>query len=98
MAPYEVVKNNHSWVKEYNVIFVDQPVGTGLSWADPTSKDVYCKNMSEVANDFYSALDQLYNNPNGCFKKLGILGSHPLFIFGESYAGKYAPAIGQKIK
>ncbi len=37
-------------------------------------------------------------NPNGCFNKLGFTGANPLFVFGESYAGKYAPAIGQKIK
>jgi carboxypeptidase C (cathepsin A) len=29
---------------------------------------------------------------------LGFKGDHPLFIFGESYAGKYAPAIAEKIK
>jgi hypothetical protein len=53
----------------------------------------------EVAADFYYALDQLYNNANGCFnsKNLNILGGSPLFIFGESYAGKYVPAISKKI-
>lgn len=54
--------------------------------------------MDEVAADFYVALKELYQNPNGCFNKIGITGNHPLFVFGESYAGKYAPAIGQKIK
>jgi len=54
--------------------------------------------MDEVATDFYNALKELYNNPNGCFNKIGITGDHPLFVFGESYAGKYAPAIGLKIK
>lgn len=99
MAPYEVVKNNYTWVKEYNVIFVDQPVGTGLSYADPTfTAGAYCKNMTDVADDFYYALKELYMNPNGCFNKLGFTGANPLFVFGESYAGKYAPAIGQKIK
>ena len=98
MAPYEVVKNNYTWIKQYNVIFVDQPVGTGLSYADPAHPSPYCKNMNEVANDFYYALNELYNNPNGCFNKVGITGDHPFFVFGESYAGKYAPAIAQKIK
>jgi vitellogenic carboxypeptidase-like protein len=56
-------------------------------------------NILEVAADFYIALEQLYNNENGCFhsKNLNIPGSSPLFIFGESYAGKYVPAISKKI-
>lgn len=98
MAPYEIVKNNYTWIKDYNVIFVDQPVGTGLSYADPNYPDAYCKNMTDVANDFWSALGELYNNPKGCFNKVNITGNLPLFIFGESYAGKYAPAIALKIK
>lgn len=54
----------------------------------------------EVANDFYYALDQLYNNKEGgCFSPLllNIPASSPLIIFGESYAGKYVPAIAKKI-
>jgi len=54
--------------------------------------------MDDVANDFYAALSELYKNPRGCFSMIGITGDMPLFIFGESYAGKYAPAIGNKIK
>lgn len=69
-----------------------------MSYADPNNPDPYCKNMDDVANDFYNALTELYNNPKGCFSILGITGNHPLFIFGESYAGKYAPAIAYKIK
>ena len=45
LQPYEIVKNNYTWVQDYNVIFVDQPVGTGLSYADPTLGNVYCKSM-----------------------------------------------------
>ena len=100
MSPYEVVKNNHSWVKDYNVIFVDQPVGTGLSYADPhySNNTAYCKSMADVAQDFWLALNELYLTNNGCFKKLNISPSQDLFIFGESYAGKYAPAIAERIK
>ena len=52
-----------------------------------------------MANDFYYALDQLYNNKSGCFHSdhLNISAHSSLFIFGESYGGKYAPAIGKKI-
>jgi vitellogenic carboxypeptidase-like protein len=99
MAPYEVVKNNYTWVKEYNVIFVDSPVGTGLSYADPTySAGVYCKNINETSSDLFIALKELYLNPNGCFNKLGITGANALFVLGQSYGGKFAAGIGQKIK
>jgi vitellogenic carboxypeptidase-like protein len=96
---YEIVKNNYSWVKEYNVLFVDNPVGTGLSYADPTySPGAFCKNITAVADDFYFALRELYLNPSGCFKKLGIPGNNPFFVIGQSYGGKYAAGIAQKIK
>jgi vitellogenic carboxypeptidase-like protein len=81
-SPLTIVTNNHSWVKDYNILFVDQPVGTGLSYADPTFKDVYCKSMEEVATDFYFALQELYLKPQGCFNRLGVKPNHPLFIFG----------------
>lgn len=95
--PYDVVRNKYAWTNNYNILFVDQPVGTGLSYADPSFPNVYVTNMSQMADDFYAALKELYNNPNGCFQRINIRGDHPLFVFGESYAGKYAPAIGLKI-
>lgn len=73
-------------------------MGTGLSYADPDVANSYVKSMDDVANDFYAALKELYQNNNGCFKKLNISPSQDLIIFGESYAGKYVPAIGVKIK
>eukprot|EP00919_Chromeraceae_sp_WS-2016_P021431 GHVR01050592.1.p1 GENE.GHVR01050592.1~~GHVR01050592.1.p1 ORF type:complete len:146 (+),score=3.61 GHVR01050592.1:4873-5310(+) len=82
MAPYEIIKNNYTWMKDFNVLFVDQPVGTGLSYADPSQPNVYCTSMEEVANDFYYALKELYQNGNGCFNKMGILPSQNLIIFG----------------
>jgi vitellogenic carboxypeptidase-like protein len=37
----EVVVNKNSWNREYNLLFIDQPVGTGLSYADPDFKNVF---------------------------------------------------------
>lgn len=76
---------------------MDQPVGTGLSWADPNYPNSFVTSMDDVADDFYYALTELYTNQNGCFKKIGFSYDHPLFLFGESYAGKYAPAIANRI-
>lgn len=50
-----------------------------------------------MAEDFYEALINLYQDSNGCFKQLNILPSYDLFIIGESYAGKYVPAIAMRI-
>ena len=33
----KVVQNNYTWANNFNVLFVDQPVGTGLSYADTSS-------------------------------------------------------------
>jgi carboxypeptidase C (cathepsin A) len=35
---------------------MDQPVGTGLSYADPNYPKAYPKNMDEVSTDFFNAL------------------------------------------
>jgi vitellogenic carboxypeptidase-like protein len=94
LAPYEIVKNEHAWTKDYSIVFVDQPVGTGISYADETVKDVYCTSQKCVADDFYVALKELYTNPQGCFNQLNIKPDQKFVIFGESYGGKYAPAIG----
>ena len=100
----EIEANPYTWAKDYNLVFVDQPVGTGLSLAEKkehfvSSMDGNSSPSIEMANDFYYALDQLYNNKSGCFhsEHLGISPNSSLFLFGESYGGKYAPAIGKKI-
>ena len=43
--PFDIVRNQYAWTNEYNVLFVDQPVGTGLSYADPRVPDPYVHSM-----------------------------------------------------
>lgn len=60
-SAYEIVRNQHAWTNEYNILFVDQPVGTGLSYADTKVPDPYTHSMDDVADDFYTALQAMYN-------------------------------------
>ena len=45
----KIVQNNYTWANKYNLLFVDQPIGTGLSYADtqsgskPWAKSMDCK-------------------------------------------------------
>lgn len=79
------------------MMFIDQPVGAGLSQADMKLSDPFPHHIRNVTTDLYNALTQLYNNSNGCFKKLGIKDSSPFSIFGNGYAGKYVSAIAAEI-
>jgi len=81
-------KNEHSWNSKANLLYVDQPVGTGFSKAkDPTH---YARNEKMVAENFYKFLIKFY-------AKYQTLKGRPLYITGESYAGHYIPAIADFI-
>ncbi|KAL4472481.1 hypothetical protein ABPG74_018430 [Tetrahymena malaccensis] len=89
-------ENSFAWTNDYNVIYIDQPIGTGISHAQKKS-DIPI-DEDQIAQQFYFALNQLYHSENGCFKQIGINGKEtPLFIYGISYAGKYVPSIAQYI-
>ena len=77
-----------TWASKYNVIYIDQPVGTGFSFTD--SEEGHVKNETDVARDLYEFCRQFY----GIFPEL--LNSD-LYVTGESYAGKYVPALAHKI-
>ena len=77
-----------TWSLNHHVLYIDNPVGTGFSF---TGKDsCYAKNQDNVATDLYEALQQFFDLfPN--------LRKHDFYVTGESYAGKYVPAITHKI-
>lgn len=81
----DVVKNPWSWTKLGNVMWVDQPVGTGFARGDRTAA-----NQEDVAADFAAFLVNyfsVFQNMKG--KKL--------WLTGESYAGKYIPYMANYI-
>jgi len=81
--------NPYSWNSFANLIYVDQPVGTGFSYAD--SPLDYVVDEKQVAQDMFVFLQnfmQMYPQ----YSKL------PFYILGESYAGHYVPAISYRIQ
>lgn len=79
---------NYTWSKTHNLIFIDNPVGTGFSFTD--SDQGYARNEKDVGHNLHEAMQQLYElfewNDLGGF-----------WITGESYAGKYVPALAYHI-
>ncbi|KAI4184845.1 MAG: hypothetical protein L6R41_004480 [Letrouitia leprolyta] len=71
--------NLYSWTKLANVLYVDQPVGTGFS-----SGDKVLSNIADVTDDFFHWLKAFYDHFPALIRK-------NTYIIGESYAGIYIP-------
>ncbi|XP_012270210.1 venom serine carboxypeptidase [Orussus abietinus] len=94
-GPFQVTQNKtlrmrkYSWHISHNIIFLDNPVGTGFSF---TKNDKgYATNETHVGRDVYHALQQF-------FELFPELQENAFFVTGESYAGKYVPAVSHAIK
>lgn len=84
----QLVPRKYSWHLNHHLIYIDNPVGTGFSFTD--SDDGYAKNEEDVGQNLLSALQQFFLLfPN--------LQRNEFFLSGESYGGKYVPAIGHAI-
>lgn len=84
ISPMKLQKRKFSWTSTQNVIFIDNPVGAGFSFADDDQG--YARNERDVAENLYKAMVQLY-------KLFDWSSSSGFWITGESYAGKYIPAL-----
>lgn len=81
----KLIPRKYSWHLNHNLIYIDNPVGTGFSFTD-----WYAKNERDVGEDLLCALQQF-------FLMFPELQKNEFFVAGESYAGKYVPAIGYAI-
>lgn len=85
---YKLIQRNYSWHLNHNLIYIDNPVGSGFSFTE--SDGGYAKNGIDVGQHLLNALHQFFLLfPN--------LQRNEFYISGESYAGKYVPAIGYAI-
>jgi carboxypeptidase C (cathepsin A) len=84
----QVITNPYSWNSNATLLYIDQPVGTGWSYADVPAD--YVSNETEVAQDMYVFLQEFFQ----LYPKYQPLD---FYLFGESYAGHYVPAISARI-
>ncbi|CAA0832626.1 Serine carboxypeptidase-like 51 [Striga hermonthica] len=76
---------NTTWLNKADLLFVDNPVGTGYSFVEDTNLMV--KSDEEAAADLTTLLIEVFN-------RNGSLQESPLYIVAESYGGKYAVTLG----
>ncbi|KAI6659309.1 Serine carboxypeptidase S10 family member 1-like [Oopsacas minuta] len=82
------VLNQYGWNSFANLLYVDQPVGTGFSYTNnPLGIET---NEKTIARELTVFLEEFY-------QKFPKYASLPLFIIGESYAGHYVPAFSAYI-
>ncbi|KAK1553796.1 hypothetical protein Q3G72_003692 [Acer saccharum] len=76
---------NYTWLKKADLLFVDSPVGTGFSYVEDESLVV--KTDEDAATDLTTLLKMIFNGNENLQKS-------PLYIFAESYGGKFAVTLG----
>ncbi|KAL6263526.1 hypothetical protein P5V15_006315 [Pogonomyrmex californicus] len=81
LGPLDVNLNprNYTWVKNYNVLFIDNPVGTGFSYAETNS--AFSTTNEQIAKDLVECM-------RGFYKELPEFEDVPTYITTESYGGK----------
>ncbi|KAH7101843.1 carboxypeptidase Y [Auriculariales sp. MPI-PUGE-AT-0066] len=79
----------HSWTNNASVIFLEQPVGTGFSYADHEER---VSTTVEAAEDLVAFVKIFFSS----FLS-GSLQRRPLHLTGESYGGRMLPVYGTAI-
>ncbi|XP_031126062.1 serine carboxypeptidase-like 18 [Ipomoea triloba] len=80
--------NQYAWTKVANIIFLDQPVGTGFSY-DKTWEAYVCNDTLSAQLAYSFLRGWLLDHPKFL--------SNPLYIAGDSYAGIIVPLIVREI-
>ena len=75
---------NTSWIRTANILFVDNPVGSGFS-TNKRRADIP-DTIEKISDDLITLL-QIFMNEHHYFR------NNSLHVFGQSYGGKMAPAL-----
>ncbi|KAL8733356.1 MAG: hypothetical protein Q9166_002180 [cf. Caloplaca sp. 2 TL-2023] len=93
IGPYRLKDKEHlayndgAWDEFANVLFVDNPVGTGFSYVDT---DSYVAELTEMADQMVQFLEKFFT----IFPEYA---NNDLYIAGESYAGQHIPYIAKAV-
>ncbi|CRG86110.1 hypothetical protein PISL3812_03113 [Talaromyces islandicus] len=79
---YQPVRNMYSWNNLTNIVYIDQPVGTGLSPGNSTVDNEV--DVSNQFNDFWRRFIDVFE-----------MQGYKVYMTGESYAGMYIPYIAE---
>ncbi|KAG9440607.1 hypothetical protein H6P81_020772 [Aristolochia fimbriata] len=82
-----ITLNPHSWTKIVSIIFLDQPVGTGFSYASVTDYNMGDSMAAKLVHQFIRKW--LNDHP--------LFVSSPLYVAGDSYSGQVVPVIVKEI-
>ncbi|KAL3634765.1 hypothetical protein CASFOL_021819 [Castilleja foliolosa] len=85
----ELVRNNYSWNKVANMLYLESPVGVGFSYSTNKSFYNYVNDCMTAEDNFNFLKKWLLKYPEFKYTKF--------FITGESYAGHYAPQLANLI-
>ncbi|PWY93892.1 alpha/beta-hydrolase [Aspergillus sclerotioniger CBS 115572] len=81
---YRPVRNPYAWNKLTNMVYIDQPAGTGFSLGPST-----VVSESDVARQFIDFWKRFVNTFD--------LQNRKIYLTGESYAGQYIPYIASQM-
>ncbi|KAK9808273.1 hypothetical protein WJX73_006115 [Symbiochloris irregularis] len=82
--------NANAWNHVANVIYIDSPVGVGLSYATDPDDQNYEANDFSTASDLNAAI-------HVWFELHPFFQGHDFYITGESYAGVYVPMFADAV-
>lgn len=76
-----------TWLQKADLLFVDNPVGTGFSYVE--DKDLLVRSDHQAAADLTTLLKHIFNKAGG--------NTTTLFLIAESYGGKFAATLGLSV-
>ncbi|THU71426.1 hypothetical protein C4D60_Mb04t01280 [Musa balbisiana] len=84
-----LVYRPYSWTKVSNMIFLDSPVGSGFSFSRHVESYYDAGDISWSQHVYTFLIKWLVDHPKFL--------SNPLYIAGDSYAGKIVPIVAQEV-